>query len=107
MLSRKTIEAYLFFLLRHKVAVAVVIALMTAALAWITHTRLVVQPDFASLYPPKHPYIQLYNTYRNMFGTAFTVQIVVETKNGTIFDDPATVQRWSASRSPCCTTSRA
>ena len=28
-----------------------------------------------------------------MFGTAFTVQIVVETKNGTIFDDPATVQK--------------
>ncbi len=93
MLSRKTIEAYLFFLLRHKVAVSVVIALMTAALAWVTHTRLIVQPDFASMYPPNHPYIQLYNTYRNMFGTAFTVQIVVETKNGTIFDDPATVQK--------------
>src|SRR4030095_11187488 len=28
-----------------------------------------------------------------MFGAAFTVQIVVETKNGTIFDDPATVQK--------------
>ena len=61
MLSRKTIEAYLFFLLRHKVSVAVVIALMTGFLAWVTHTRLVVQPDFASMYPPKHPYIQLYN----------------------------------------------
>ena len=69
MLSRKTIEAYLFFLLRHKVAVSVVVAVMTAALAWITHARLVVQPDFQSLYPPNHPYIQLYNEYRNMFGT--------------------------------------
>ena len=28
-----------------------------------------------------------------MFGTANTLQIVVETKNGTIFDDPATVQK--------------
>jgi len=93
MLSRKTIETYLFFLLRHKVTVAVVIALMTGFLAWITHTRLVVQPDFQSLYPPNHPYIQLYNAYRNMFGTAFTVQIVVEVKDGTIFDDPATVQK--------------
>jgi predicted RND superfamily exporter protein len=93
MLSRKTIEAYLFFLLRHKVTVSVVVALLTAFLAWVTHTRLVVQPDFASMYPPNHPYIKLYNEYRNMFGTAFTVQIVVETKHGTIFDDPATVQK--------------
>ena len=72
MLSRKTIETYLFFLLRHKVPVALVIALMTGFLAWTTHTRLVVQPDFQSLYPPNHPYIQLYNAYRNMFGTAIT-----------------------------------
>ena len=93
MLSRKTIETYLFFLLRHKVPVALVVALMTGFLAWTTHTRLVVQPDFQSLYPPNHPYIQLYKQYRNMFGTAITVQIVVEVKNGTIFDDPATVQK--------------
>ena len=93
MLSRKTIEAYLFFLLRHKVAVSVVVAAFTIFLAWTTYTRLVVQPDFASMYPPKHPYIQLYNQYRNMFGTAFQVQVVVEVKKGTIFDDPATVQK--------------
>jgi hypothetical protein len=64
MLSRKTIEAYLFFLLRHKVAVSLVIGLMTLGLAWLTYTRMHVRPDFASLYPPKHPYIQLYNAYR-------------------------------------------
>ena len=103
MLSRKTIETYLFFLLRHKVTVAVVIALMTGFLAWTTHTRLVVQPDFQSLYPPNHPYIQLYNAYRNMFGTAFTVQIVVEVKDGTIFDDQPRCRRSIASRSSCCT----
>ncbi|MCW5890191.1 MAG: MMPL family transporter [bacterium] len=93
MLSRKTIEAYLFFLLRHKVAVSLVVAAMTLGLAWLTYTRMHVRPDFASLYPPKHPYIQLYNAYRHMFGTAFTVQIVVEVKDGTIFDDPETVRK--------------
>src|SRR5262245_23236125 len=93
MLSRKTIESYLFFLLRHKLAVSVVVAALTVFLAWTTYTKLVVQPDFASMYPPKHPYIQLYNQYRNMFGTAFQVQVVVEVKKGTIFDDPATVQK--------------
>lgn len=54
---------------------ALVIPLMTGCLAWVTHTRLVVQPGVQSLYPPNHPYIQVYNAYRNMFGTAFTVQI--------------------------------
>ena len=93
MLSRKTIEAYLFFLLRHKVAVSVVVTALTVFLAWTTYTKLVVQPDFASMYTPKHPYIQLYNQYRNMFGTAFTVQIVVEAKKGTIFDSPDIVQK--------------
>jgi len=92
MLSRKSIEAYLFFLLRHKVAVALVVALLTAALSVVTWTRMQVRPDFESLYPRNHPYIQLYRAYRNMFGTAFTVQIVVESNTGTIFDSPRTVQ---------------
>jgi predicted RND superfamily exporter protein len=93
MLSRKTIEAYLFFLLRHKVLVSIVIGIMTIGLAMSTYFWMHVRPDFASLYPPKHPYIQLYNQYRNMFGTAFTVQIVVEAKKGTIFDSPDIVQK--------------
>ena len=93
MLSRKTIEAYLFFLLRHKVLVSAVIAVMTVGLALSTYFWMHVRPDFASLYPPKHPYIQLYNAYRNMFGTAFTVQIVVEARRGTIFDSPDIVQK--------------
>jgi predicted RND superfamily exporter protein len=93
MLSRKTIEAYLFFLLRHKVGVSLLVGAMTIALAFVTHARMHVRPDFASLYPPNHPYIKLYNAYRSMFGTAFTVQIVVEAKHGTIFDSPKYVQK--------------
>jgi len=92
MLSRKTIEAYLYFLLRHKVAVSLAIALMTLGLSIVTWTRMHVRPDFESLYPRNHPYIELYRAYRNMFGTAFTVQIIVEKNDGTIFDSPRTVQ---------------
>src|SRR5881397_2585875 len=80
MFSRKTIEAYLFFLLRHRLA-----AFMVA--------RMHIFTNFFDLYPPGHPYIKLYTQYRSMFGTANTLLLVVEVKNGTLFDDPETVQK--------------
>src|SRR5690349_14065382 len=93
MLSRKTIEAYLFFLLRHRVLVSIFVAAITVVLAGFMWFRMHVYTNFFDLYPPNHPYIKLYNQYRNMFGTANTLLLVVEVKNGTIFDDPATVQK--------------
>ena len=60
MLSRKTIEAYLFFLLRHKLAVSLVVAIITAGLAFCMWTKMKVFTNFFDLYPPNHPYIQLY-----------------------------------------------
>src|SRR5262250_782369 len=93
MLSRKTIEAYLFFLLRHRLAVSLVVAGITLVLGGFMWTRMHVFTNFFDLYPPGHPYIKLYTQYRSMFGTANTLLLVVETKNGTIFDDPETVQK--------------
>ena len=93
MLSRNTIEAYLFFLLRHKLAVSLVVGIITAGLAFCMYTRMQVFTNFFDLYPPNHPYIQLYQQYRSMFGTANQVVMVVEVQNGTIYDDPATVQK--------------
>ncbi len=93
MLPRSTIEAYLFFLLRHRIAVSVVVAAITLGLALFMWFRMHVFTNFFDLYPPNHPYIKLYQQYRGMFGTANTVLIVVEVQNGTIFDDPATIQK--------------
>jgi predicted RND superfamily exporter protein len=93
MLSRKTIEAYLFFLLRHKLLVSLVVAVITAGLAVCMWTKMHIFTNFFDLYPPNHPYIRLYQQYRNMFGTANTVVFVVEVQKGTIYDDPATVQK--------------
>jgi hypothetical protein len=90
---RRYIESYLFFLLRHRVAVSIVTAVLTIGLGMLAYTKTRVFTNFFDLYPPKHPYIQLYQQYRNMFGTANTVLVVVEVKNGTIFDDPKTVQK--------------
>src|SRR5215831_8357111 len=93
MLSRKTIEAYLFFLLRHKVLVSLVVGTITLVLAFFMWSRMHIFTNFFDLYPPNHPYVRLYQQYRNMFGTANTVVLVVEVQNGTIYDDPATVQK--------------
>ena len=90
---RRYIEAYLFFLLRHRVGVSLVIGALSVLLTWYMFQYTRVFTNFFDLYPPNHPYIQLYQEYRNMFGTANTVLIVVETPNGTIFDDPETVQK--------------
>src|SRR5881296_807648 len=93
MFSRKTIEAYLFFLLRHRLAASLVVAAATVVLGAFMVARMHVFTNFFDLYPPGHPYIKLYTQYRSMFGTANTLLLVVEVKNGTIFDDPATVQK--------------
>jgi predicted RND superfamily exporter protein len=90
---RRYIEAYLFFLLRHRILVAALIGALTVMLAYAMMTRTRVFTNFFDLYPPHHPYIELYQQYRTMFGTANTVMVVVETKHGTIFDDPETVQK--------------
>ena len=90
---RRYIENYLFFLLRHRLAVSIVTALLTIVLGTFAYTHTKVFTNFFDLYPPGHPYIKLYQQYRNMFGTANTVLVVVEVKNGTIFDDPKTVQK--------------
>src|SRR6266850_2971756 len=93
MLSRRTIEAYLHFLLRHRFLVSVVVGVLTVVLFGFMWFRMHILTNFFDLYPPNHPYIKLYTQYRNMFGTANTVLVVVEVKKGTIFDDPETVQK--------------
>src|SRR3990172_4258849 len=90
---RRYIESYLFFLLRQRIAVSVVTAALTMALGLLAYTKTRVFTNFFDLYPPGHPYIELYQQYRGMFGTANTVLVVIEVKHGTIFDDPKTVQK--------------
>ncbi|HYR97354.1 MAG TPA: MMPL family transporter [Candidatus Binatus sp.] len=93
MLSRRTIEAYLHFLLRHRFLVSVVVGVLTVVLFGFMWFRMHILTNFFDLYPPNHPYIKLYTQYRGMFGTANTLLLVVEVQNGTLFDDPATVQK--------------
>ena len=48
--------------------------------------KLKITTDFFQLYPPKHPYIQLYKQYRSMFGTANVMTMGIEVKEGDIYN---------------------
>jgi hypothetical protein len=92
-LPRKYVEKYLFFLLRNRWWVIGGVGAVTVYFIYFMIYHMAVFTNFFDLYPPGHPYIQLYQKYRGMFGSANTVLLTVEVKDGTIFDDPATIQK--------------
>src|ERR1035437_5675347 len=93
MLPRWLIERYLHFLLRRRVPISIVIAVGTLFFVWYTANRLTIFTNFFDLYPPRHPYIQVYTKYRDMFGTSNVLLMAIEVQKGTLFDDPAIVQK--------------
>ncbi len=85
MLPRSWMEAYLKFLIKFRWSILVVLAFMTVILSYYAlHMR--VYTNFFNLYPPGHPYIQFYQKYRRMFGTANVLVMAIETKEGDIFN---------------------
>src|SRR5947208_4562582 len=77
-------QHYLYFLLRHRLGVCLFILLGSVFFGYQA-CRLRVHTDFFDLYPPSHPYIQLYQQYRQIFGTANVLQIVLEVQEGDIY----------------------
>jgi predicted RND superfamily exporter protein len=106
MISKRAVEAYLRFLLRHQLVVSLVIAVMTAFFAWQC-TKIKVLPQFLDFYPGPlkisllgkeitlregHPYIKIYNEFRRMFGSANVLTLIIEKKTGDIYN-PTTLQK--------------
>lgn len=85
MLPRSWMEAYLRFLLKFRWPVLIVLSFITVFLGYYA-VRMRVYTNFFDLYPPSHEYIQLYQKYRRMFGTANVLVMTVETKEGDIFN---------------------
>ncbi len=85
MLPRSWMEAYIHFLLRFRWPVIVVLAMMTIFLGYYA-VEMQVYTNFFDLYPPGHPYIQLYQKYRRMFGTANVLVMSIEVKEGDIYN---------------------
>ncbi|MGD9762756.1 MAG: RND family transporter [Candidatus Binatia bacterium] len=88
MLPRRYVEAYLRFLLRHRVGVGALVLAATVFFAWHAARHLTVFTNFFDLYPPHHPYIKVYQKYRKLFGTSNVLLMTVEAKHGDIFSDP-------------------
>jgi len=91
MIPQRWIEAYLRFLLRYRGLVVVLVCLMTAFFGYgMRNLRL--HTDFFDFYPRKHPYIQFYNEFRRMFGSANIMSVILEVKHGDIYN-PETLQK--------------
>jgi predicted RND superfamily exporter protein len=106
MIPKRWVEAYLRFLLRNRLPLAVVIAVMTAFFAWQC-TKIKVLPQFLDFYPSEskisvfgreftirkgHPYINIYNEFRRMFGSANVLTAILEVKQGDVYN-PTTLQK--------------
>ncbi len=106
MIPKRWVEAYLRFLLRNRLAVTTVIAVLTVFFAYQC-TLIRVIPQFLDFYPSEskisvfgreftirkgHPYINIYNEFRRMFGSANVLTVIVEVKQGDIYN-PKTLQK--------------
>src|SRR5579862_5092024 len=121
MIPQRWIEAYLRFLLRYRAVTALIVAAITAFFAFqVTHVRL--HTNFLDFYPKyrtaaevwrdcrghgggaascmgtaifkpgPNPYVQFYNEFRKMFGTANILSVILEVKHGDIYN-PETLQK--------------
>jgi len=92
-LPKKYIEKYLRFLLRYRVPVGLLIMAVTLFFIWSTVTHLKIYTNFLDLYPPDHPYIQVYTKYRHTFGTSNVLLMTVEATSGDLFSDPEIIAK--------------
>ena len=68
--------------LQYRYWVLAALTLATAIFAYFVFAKLEVRTNFYDLYPPKHKYIQLYQEFRKMFGSANVLNIVIERTDG-------------------------
>jgi uncharacterized protein len=74
---------------RHPVMIVVII--ITAVFAWMSF-QLRLETSFGDLLPQSHPFVQIHNKYAGTFGGANNIQVMVEAKNGDIFNVPTLVR---------------
>jgi predicted RND superfamily exporter protein len=84
----RVIEAYVEFIWRHRPAALAIIFALSAF--WLYYARHVeMYSRFADFLPQQHPYIQAYNYHRETFGGANIVTLVLQVKDGDIFNTKA------------------
>lgn len=84
-LTDRIVEAYVAFIWRYRPAVLLV--LLVATVFWAFQARKVeMYSQFADLLPQGHDYIKAYNYHRETFGGANIVTLVLQVKDGDIFN---------------------
>src|SRR5437588_231080 len=73
------------WLIDHRKAVAFVTYKITAVMLFFTF-RIQMFTEFGDLLPYRHPFVQVHTRFANQFGGANNVTIMVEVKEGTIFN---------------------
>ena len=73
------------WLIDHRKAVAFVTYAFTAVMLFFTF-RIQMFTEFGDLLPYRHPFVQVHTRFANQFGGANNVTIMVEVKDGTIFN---------------------
>ena len=69
----------------HRKLWLVVFGIVTVVFAW-SASRLAVDAGFNKMVPLKHPYMQVYREYTNVFGSANRVAIALVQKDGDIYN---------------------
>src|SRR3989442_13880874 len=91
MIPQRWMEGFLRFPLPSRAAVARAVGVLTGFFPFqMRHPPL--HTAFFDFYPRRHPYIQFYNEFRKMFGTANVMNVIVEVKHGDIYN-PETLQK--------------
>jgi predicted RND superfamily exporter protein len=85
-IEHRALENLIEFKLRHSRLILSFIFIVTVFFSYQIATNLKIFTNFFELYPPSHPYIQLYKEYRKMFGTANVLTMVIEVKDGDIYN---------------------
>jgi len=71
--------------MQRRLLILILILLVTGFFAY-EMTKLKIYTSFGDLLPQKHPYIQVHNRIRNLFGGANQVLIMVQVRKGDIFN---------------------
>lgn len=100
MIPKRLVEAYLRFLLRNQRIVVGMTVALTVFFLWQCQF-IKILPQFLDFYPGPfkmsffgkeytlregHPYIKIYNDFRRMFGSANILTVIIEKKEGDIYN---------------------
>lgn len=77
--------------LKYRFWVLLVMVALTGFFLFHLVTKLQVVTNFFDLYPPKHQYIELYQEFRKMFGSANVLSVVLERTDGENVYQPDTI----------------